>query len=248
MAVDKKILEEIRRYKSITRYINEQGTLPPEPEAPAPGAPAPGAPAPGAAPGAPAPGSSPGAPGTIPPPPNEPNTEGNTNVNLETDDEVEEVGPDGQPINKENKDDKDEKENNDEEIEELDITDLIDTQKNMSEKQEEYFENLFNQLDELKNKLGEMDLLVKKIDNLDFKFEKYKPKTPEEKLELRSLDSGPFKQKLSDFFDDKKVEMEKSGKNEYVLTSDDVENYSPSEIQKSFDDGIEPFDPEIYYK
>jgi hypothetical protein len=44
------------------------------------------------------------------------------------------------------------------------------------------------------------------------------------------------------------VEMEKSGKNEYVLTSDEVENYNPSDVQKSFDDGIAPFDPEIYYK
>ena len=53
-------------------------------------------------------------------------------------------------------------------------------------------------------------------------------------MELRSLDSGPFKQKLSDFFDEKKSEMEMSGKNEYVLTSDEVENFSPSEIKKTF--------------
>ena len=42
--------------------------------------------------------------------------------------------------------------------------------------------------------------------------------------------------------------MEKSGKNEYVLTADEVENYSPSEVEKSFDAGIEPFNPDIYYK
>ena len=30
--------------------------------------------------------------------------------------------------------------------------------------------------------------------------------------------------------------MEKSGKNEYVLTTDDVEDYSPSEIKGSFND------------
>jgi hypothetical protein len=28
--------------------------------------------------------------------------------------------------------------------------------------------------------------------------------------------------------------MEKSGKNEYVLTTDDVENFTPSEIKTSF--------------
>jgi hypothetical protein len=61
-----------------------------------------------------------------------------------------------------------------------------------------------------------------------------RPKTPEEKLELRSLDSGPFNQKLSQFFDDKMDDMEKSGKNEYVLTSDEVEEFSPSEIKGSF--------------
>jgi hypothetical protein len=30
--------------------------------------------------------------------------------------------------------------------------------------------------------------------------------------------------------------MQKSGKNEYVLTSDDVEEYSPDEIKGSFND------------
>jgi hypothetical protein len=31
-------------------------------------------------------------------------------------------------------------------------------------------------------------------------------------------------------------DMEKSGKNEYVLTTDEVEEYSPSEIKGSFND------------
>ena len=60
-------------------------------------------------------------------------------------------------------------------------------------------------------------------------------KTPEEKLELRSLDSGPYNQKLSDFFTDKMGDMEKSGKNEYILTTDEVEDYQPSEIKSSFE-------------
>jgi hypothetical protein len=68
------------------------------------------------------------------------------------------------------------------------------------------------------------------------KVEKYRVKTPEEKLELRTLDSGPYNQKLSDFFQDKEEEMEKSGKNEYVLTQSDVEDYSNPDIKKSFRD------------
>ena len=53
-------------------------------------------------------------------------------------------------------------------------------------------------------------------------------------MELRSLDSGPFNQKLSQFFEDKQEELEKTGKNDYVLTADEVEGYSPNEIKKSF--------------
>ena len=83
-------------------------------------------------------------------------------------------------------------------------------------------------------KLAEMDNIVASINNLETKVEKYRPKTAQEKLELRTLDSGPFKQKLSDFFVDKQQEMEKAGKNEYVLTTDDVEDFSPKEIEDSF--------------
>ena len=95
-------------------------------------------------------------------------------------------------------------------------------------------QNLFSQLSNLESKLGEMDQLMNKVNSLEEKLEKYRPKTPQEKLELRSLDSGPYNQKLSDFFVDKETEMEKSGKNEYVLTTDDVQNFTPSEIKTSF--------------
>jgi hypothetical protein len=77
---------------------------------------------------------------------------------------------------------------------------------------------------------------VTKLNDLEAKVEKYRVKSPEEKLELRSLDSGPFNQKLSDFFEDKEIDMEKSGKNEYVLTKNEVEEYSPIDIKKSFRD------------
>ena len=83
--------------------------------------------------------------------------------------------------------------------------------------------------------------VFEKLNSMEEKIEKYRPKTPQEKLELRSLDSGPFHQKLSDFFQDKQDDMEKAGKNEYVLTSDEVEQIVPSDIKKSFDNyGVEP--------
>lgn len=220
MAVDKKILEEIRRYRDINSYITEQdaGALPPPPEGGDPNAVPPPPPPPG--------GAVPPATGATEPTP----------LDIENDPDVEEVGTEGEVVGQEG----------DTETEEIDITDLVDTQKTMSEKQEEYFNNLFSQLETLQSKLGEMDQLVQKLNSIETKVDNYRPKTPEEKLELRSLDSGPFKQKLSDFFEDKLPEMEKSGKNEYILTSDEIENYSPSEIEKSFDDGLPKIDPDIY--
>ena len=81
---------------------------------------------------------------------------------------------------------------------------------------------------------------MSKLNDLEAKIEQYRPKTPQEKLELRSLDSGPFNQKLTDFFTDKQTDIEKSGKNEYVLTTDEVEDYTPSEIKTTFNDYSEP--------
>jgi hypothetical protein len=124
--------------------------------------------------------------------------------------------------------------------EELEITDLVNTQNTILDKIGN-LDQIFSKLDDLTAKLGEMDEIISKIDNLEAKVEKYKPKSPEQKLELRSLDSYPFNQKLTDFFDDKEIEFEKSGKSEYVLTSDDVENFSDGDIQSSFD---APFEDE----
>lgn len=79
-----------------------------------------------------------------------------------------------------------------------------------------------------------MDQLIDRLNTIETKIEKYREKTPQEKLELRSLDSGPFNQKLTDFFDDKKEDFEKSGKHEYILTSDEVQDINAAEIKKTF--------------
>lgn len=205
--IDKKILEELSRYNYINKYVTEQElpALPPPPGGDVPTAP----PAPGAVPAAPpAPEAAGGEPST---------------VDVETDPDVEKIDNKGKS-----------EESGEEGTEELDITDLVTSQKEIGKKQEDYFEQLFSQLENLESKLGEMDSLVTKLNSLEEKIERYRPKTPQEKLELRSLDSGPYNQKLSDFFIDKEADMEKSGKNEYILTTDDVENFSPSEIRGTF--------------
>lgn len=143
-----------------------------------------------------------------------------TPVDVEADPDVEKVG----------------EEEKGEEKEEMEITDLVKSQKNIETKQEEYFNNLFSQLSNLEQKLSDMDNVMTKLNDLEMKIEKYRPKTNQEKLELRSLDSGPFNQKLTDFFTDKQGDIEKSGKNEYVLTTDQVEDYSVDEIKRTFND------------
>ena len=156
-----------------------------------------------------------------PPPPAEP-----TPVDAATDPDVEKLDSTG----------KSEETTTEEGTEELDITDLVTSQKNVETKQEEYFQNLFGQLEKLESKLAEMDSIVTKLNSLEGKIEQMRPKTPQEKLELRSLDSFPFSQKLTDFFDDKQSDLQKTGKNEYVLTTDDVEEYSPMDVRKTFND------------
>jgi len=121
-----------------------------------------------------------------------------------------------------------------ENTEELDITELVNKQNEVAQKQDEYMNNLFGKLDDLTNKLQEMDKIFDKINSLEQKIEKYREKTPEEKLHLRSLDSYPYNQKLTDFFVDKQPEMEQSGKHEYVLTADEVQNFSDNSIRDTF--------------
>jgi hypothetical protein len=220
MSIDKKILNEIQRYKSINKYIMEQATEP------APDDLAALAPEAGATPPPP-----PAEAGAVPPPPpGEAEGPGGapTPIDVENDPDVEKIDDDGE--SEEKKDKKDDESGTDE----LDVTDLVDSQKNIEKKQDDYFENLFGQLTKLESRLGEMDAIMNKLNALENKIEKYREKTPQEKLELRSYDSYPFNQKLSQFFDDKKDEMEKTGKNDYVLTPDDVTDINVSDIKDSF--------------
>ncbi len=220
MKIDVKILNELRRYNSINKYITEQdaAALPPPP-------------ADDAAAGALPPPPDAGAEGAIPPPdaaampgaPVAPDAMGGGEPIAEPIDITSD--PDVEKLDDKGKDNK-----------ELEITDLVKSQKNVEKKQEEYFEQLFGQLTSLEDRLGEMDNIVNKLNSLEAKVEKYRTKTPEEKMKLRSLDSGPFDQTLSQYFDDNEEKFDKQGKDEYILTQDEVEDYSPSDVRKSFRD------------
>ena len=215
MSIDKKILSELDRYNQINKYILEQADLGPLAPPPAePGAVPPPAPA-----------------AAVPPPPPGDAAPEATKIDVEADPDVEKIDDKGKSQ---------EKDKDDEGTEELDITELVDSQKSIETKQEEYFENLFNQLNDLQSRLGEMDQIMTKLNTLEDKIEKYRQKTPEERLELRTLDSYPFNQKLSQFFDEKEDDMEKTGKNDYVLTADQVMDINTNDIKNSFQPGSEP--------
>jgi len=207
--LEKKLLEEVKRFNAINKYskkmITEQDAPPPAPtdEPPA---------------------GDVGAPTDVPPPPPAGNTEvppadGGTSplTDLPT-------------------------ENGD--TEEIDITDLVNMTKNIKNDLESNksdngavmskMDDVFTKLNDLESKLAQMDQVMAKIDQLGATVEANKPKNEVEKLEMRSLDSYPFNEKPQEFFAHKQGEMRASGKNEYVLTKDDVENYAPDTLKTSF--------------
>ena len=130
--------------------------------------------------------------------------------------------------------------------EEIDITDLVNMTKSLKKDIEGTqndnsavigkMDDVFTKLDDLASKLSEMDTLVQKIEQLGAEVKQMKPETPQERLEMRSLDSYPFNQKPTDFFSQKQEEMRASGKNEYVLTKDDVNDFTPETLRDTFND------------
>lgn len=128
--------------------------------------------------------------------------------------------------------------------EEIDITDLVNMTKNIkndleNNKQDNSavinkMDDVFTKLNDLESKLAQMDQVMAKIDQLGATVEANKPKTEVEKLEMRSLDSFPFNEKPQEFFAHKQGEMRASGKNEYILKKDDIENYPVDQIRTSF--------------
>jgi hypothetical protein len=206
--LEQKLQEELNRYKAINKYgktmIMEQATPPPPAPEDAP-APDAGAPAPDA-------GTPPVDP-TAGAAPTDPSAPAPAGALPESD------------------------------TQELDITDLVDMTKSIKKDLESHtqdnssvmnkMDDVFTKLNDLELKLGEMNQVISKIDELGAKIEQMKPETPVEKLEMRSLDSYPFNQNPKEFFNHKQDEMRKTGKNEYVLTKDDVTNYD-SQINKSF--------------
>jgi hypothetical protein len=201
MSLEKKLHEELNRFKSINRYgkkmIMEQDVPPAAPPMDAPADSAP--PLPG--------GDVPPAPGGDVPP----------------------AAPAAPEMDS---------------TEEIDITDLVNMTKSIKKDLDDNkmendgvinkMDDVFTKLSDLESKLAQMDQVMSKIDQLGSKVETMKEPSAQEKLEMRSLDSYPFSQNPQQFFAIKQDEMRQSGKNEYVLTKQEVDDYSKDTIRSSF--------------
>jgi len=132
-----------------------------------------------------------------------------------------------------------------EDVEELDVTELVastDEAKQAAADANNKVDQLMGMVSRLETQLKDVNSIGAKIDNLENELEKRAP-TPEEKIEMRSLDSYPYNLKLTDFwktqegkYDVLNNDKEEGTPQEYTLTQDDVDSdYSESQIRSSLD-------------
>lgn len=141
----------------------------------------------------------------------------------------------------------------DDESVDLDVTELVKGSQEAKASADEAnakIERLLGMVDKLEGQLSSMGQISAKIDGLEKELEKRVP-TPDEKIELRSMDSYPYNIKLSDFWADRKDSPYDAGQNDdedkdeegnYVLTQDDVDNFDANNIKQSFKEN--PFEEE----
>jgi hypothetical protein len=133
---------------------------------------------------------------------------------------------------------------------EVDVTSLVqgsEDAKAAAEQASQNSEMLLNKLSDLEARIARMDSVSAKIEDLEKEIVKRNP-TPVEKLEMRSLSSFPYSQKLTDYWADKEGAYDVMGndkKEEYVLKQDDVDyDYSEPNIKKSFTVNTDEFEEE----
>ena len=130
---------------------------------------------------------------------------------------------------------------------EVDVTSLVqgsEEAKQSADRASQNSEMLLQKLADLESRVASMDSINGKIESLEQEMIKRNP-TPVEKLEMRSLSSFPYSQKLTDYWATKEgaYDVMNNKPEEYSLTNDDVDyDYSESEIKKSFN--VNPTDYE----
>jgi hypothetical protein len=123
---------------------------------------------------------------------------------------------------------------------EVDVTSLVkgsEEAKQAADMASKNTEMLLQKLTDLESRVASMGQISDKIEGLEKELIKRNP-TPVEKLEMRSLNSYPFNQKLTDYWADKQGAYDVMGQDkpkEYTLTKGDVDStYSDASVRKSF--------------
>jgi len=145
-----------------------------------------------------------------------------------------------------------EPESNPDEVE-VDVTSLVkgsEEAKQAADIASHNSELLLKKLADLETKLDGMDAVTAKIEGLEQEIIKRNP-TPVEKLEMRSLSSYPYSQKLTDYWSDKEGAYDVMGTDnekdtdEYTLTKKDVDDdYSETDISRSFGASVDDYEEE----
>ena len=125
--------------------------------------------------------------------------------------------------------------------EEIDVTALVNSGEDAKHSADRASRNskiLLKKISDLESRLDSMSRINIKLDDLEREIVQRNP-TNVEKLEMQSLHSYPYSQKLTDYWADKEgaydVMGDKNKKNEFVLTKDDVDSdYSDNDIKQSF--------------
>jgi hypothetical protein len=133
----------------------------------------------------------------------------------------------------------------DEEVEEIDVTDIVKGSEEAKETAEmaaqasqettTYVKDMADKLSNLEAQLAKMDSIMDKVSKIESDI-----KTPEEQLQLRSLDSYPFNMKLTDYWEEKaqtnpryKVADDEE-EQVYKIKPEDLTDYSDTDIKNSF--------------
>jgi len=135
-------------------------------------------------------------------------------------------------------------------VEEIDVTAIVnksqeakDTAELAAQSSQEtntYVKDLMDKFSNLEAQLGKMDSIMAKVSKIEDT-----NKTPNEKLEMRSLDSFPYSMKLTDYWSDKvsdpsnNYEATENDEETFSVTKEDLTDYNELDIKNSFNPGIE---------
>ena len=145
------------------------------------------------------------------------------------------------------------------EVEEIDVTDIVNNTEKIGDTVQQFAAQLTDiesKFADLTDKLSNMDMLFQKIDSIENEIGELKPPTPIEQMELRSLDSFPYNQRLDKYFEDKKaqykklrgvdLEVQAPEEREYTLTQGEADEWDPTTIDRSFKPAYDQNNPMGY--